>query len=72
MTNEQALNVLIQSVRIAQGKGAYTLEDAVVIKQAIDVFVKPQEMPKTAPGEVVEDKDVETTESKKKSPAKEI
>ncbi len=39
------LNVLIQAVRIAQGKGAYTIEDAELISRAIKVFVPP-----TAPG----------------------
>ena len=29
LNGQQALNVLIQAVRIAQGKGAYTIEDAV-------------------------------------------
>ena len=37
----QALNVLIQAVRIAQGKGAYTLEDAELVAKAIKVFIPP-------------------------------
>lgn len=43
MNNEQAIKTLIQAVQIAQAKGAFTLDDAVVVKQAIDVFIKPQE-----------------------------
>ena len=35
LNGQQALNVLIQAVRIAQGKGAYTLEDAELIAKAI-------------------------------------
>ena len=35
------MNVLIQAVRIAQGKGAYTIEDAELISRAIKVFVPP-------------------------------
>lgn len=45
LNGQQALNVLIQAVRIAQGKGAYTIEDAELISRAIKVFVPP-----TAPG----------------------
>jgi hypothetical protein len=41
LNGQQALNVLIQAVRIAQGKGAYTLEDAELISKAIKVFVPP-------------------------------
>ena len=35
------MNVLIQAVRIAQGKGAYTIGDAELISRAIKVFVPP-------------------------------
>ena len=41
LNGQQALNVLIQAVRIAQQKGAYTLEDAEMISKAIKVFVPP-------------------------------
>jgi len=41
LNGQQALNVLIQAARIAQGKGAYTLEDAEIIARAIKVFVPP-------------------------------
>lgn len=39
LTQGQAVNVLIQAVRIAQGKGAYTLEDAELVARAVKVFV---------------------------------
>jgi hypothetical protein len=39
LTQAQAVNVLIQAVRIAQAKGAYTLEDAELVAKAIRVFV---------------------------------
>tara|TARA_B100000575_G_scaffold135145_1_gene107745 strand:+ start:358 stop:606 length:249 start_codon:yes stop_codon:yes gene_type:complete len=39
LNQSQALNVLIQAVRIAQGKGAFTLEDAELVAKAIKVFV---------------------------------
>lgn len=41
LNGQQALNVLIQAVRIAQSKGAYTIEDAELISKAIKVFVPP-------------------------------
>jgi hypothetical protein len=41
LNGQQALNVLIQAVRIAQSKGAYTIEDAELISRAIRVFVPP-------------------------------
>jgi len=41
LNGQQALNVLIQAVRIAQSKGAYTIEDAELISRAIKVFVPP-------------------------------
>jgi hypothetical protein len=44
LTQAQAINVLIQAVRIAQAKGAYTLEDAELVSKAIKIFV-PQEQP---------------------------
>ena len=52
LNGQQALNVLIQAVRIAQGKGAYTIEDAELISRAIKVFVPP-----TAPGAEGTDED---------------
>lgn len=41
MNQGQAVNVLIQAARIAQGKGAFTLEDAELVSKAIKVFVPP-------------------------------
>ena len=41
LNGQQALNVLIQAVRIAQSKGAFTIEDAEIISKAIKVFVPP-------------------------------
>jgi hypothetical protein len=39
LTQSQAVNVLIQAVRIAQAKGAFTLEDAELVAKAIRIFV---------------------------------
>lgn len=41
LTHGQAVNVLIQAARIAQQKGAFTLEDAEMVSKAIRVFVPP-------------------------------
>lgn len=39
LTQGQAINVLIQAARIAQSKGAFTLEDAELVAKAIRIFV---------------------------------
>jgi len=39
LNQSQAVNVLIQAVRIAQAKGAFTLDDAEMVNKAIKVFV---------------------------------
>jgi len=41
LTHGQAVNVLIQAARIAQTKGAFTLEDAEMVSKAIRIFVPP-------------------------------
>ncbi len=43
MNQQQALNVLVQAARIAQSKGAYTLEDAELVAKAIKVFIPTQD-----------------------------
>tara|TARA_Y100001938_G_C8043830_1_gene407694 strand:+ start:1063 stop:1305 length:243 start_codon:yes stop_codon:yes gene_type:complete len=43
MNQQQALNVLVQAARIAQAKGAYTLEDAELVAKAIKVFIPTQD-----------------------------
>lgn len=48
MNQDQALNVLISATRIAQTKGAYSLEDAELILKAIRVFT-PSEVKSTLP-----------------------
>ena len=40
MKEEEAVNVLIQAAHLGQIKGAYTLNDAALIKQAIDILSK--------------------------------
>lgn len=39
LTQAQAIDVLIQAARLAQAKGAFTLEDAALVSAAIKVFV---------------------------------
>ena len=44
LTQEQAISVLIQGVKMAQNKGGvYTLEDAAVILKACEVFVQQKD-----------------------------
>ena len=53
MNQGQAVNVLIQAARIAQAKGAFTLEDAELVSKAIKVFVPPTEETETEADPVV-------------------
>lgn len=39
LTHAQAVDVLIQAARLAQAKGAFTLEDAAMVSAAIKVFL---------------------------------
>jgi len=39
MTKEQALNILLQAVEIAQQKGAYTLQDAKNVIMAVEILI---------------------------------
>jgi hypothetical protein len=43
MNQNDALNVLVQAVNLAQAKGAYSLQEAAVITQAVTVFTPPAE-----------------------------
>ena len=38
MTQEQGVQTLVQAVIVGQSKGAYTFDEAVIIKKAIDAF----------------------------------
>jgi hypothetical protein len=42
LTQDQALGVLIQGIRIAQKAGAFSLEDAEILSKAIKVFIPPK------------------------------
>lgn len=44
MTQEEAIKILIQVALVAQSKGLLSLEDAVVVKQAVDLL-KPASTP---------------------------
>ena len=61
LTQEQALNLLVQAVRVGQAKGAYSLEDAALLAQAIAVFTPPAEA-KTEVTGTSTDTPAETTE----------
>ena len=43
LTQEQALSVLISAAKVAQSKGAFSLEDASLIQKAISTFVPTKE-----------------------------
>lgn len=40
---QQALHILINACHLGQSKGAFTLEQAQIINQAITVFIPPTE-----------------------------
>ena len=56
LTQDQALSVLIQAVRVAQSKGAFTLEDAKVIAEAVAIFAPPAPATEEATAEATEEK----------------
>ena len=39
MNQNEALNVLVQAVNLAQSKGAYSLQEAAAITQAVSTFI---------------------------------
>lgn len=43
MNKDQALQILIQGVEIAQSKGAYNLQDSATILQAIQTLTQKEE-----------------------------
>lgn len=45
MDNQKALEVLVQAVQIAQQKGAFNLQEAKIIAEAVEVFIKKPETP---------------------------
>ena len=45
MEQNQALNVLVTAVNLAQKRGAYNLQEAAAISAAISVFTEPASVP---------------------------
>jgi hypothetical protein len=41
LTQQQALQVLVDAARVAQSKGIFTLDDAELVNKAIKAFVPP-------------------------------
>ena len=44
MEQNKAIQILVEVALVAQFKGALSLEDAVLVKEAIDAFKQPGEM----------------------------
>jgi len=42
LTQEQALNILVNSVKVATKRGAYEIEETEIILKAIKVFTQPK------------------------------
>ena len=59
MDQQQALTVLVQAAQVAQSKGAFSLQEAGVVAQAVAAFT-PQEPPQVeSPQESASETDVE-------------
>lgn len=43
MEQNKAIQVLVEVALVAQAKGVLSLEDAVIVKEAIDAFKQPSE-----------------------------
>ena len=61
MNQNEALNVLVQAVNLAQSKGAYSLQEAAAITQAVSTFIS------TDIPQVVEEPVEDSTKTKKTS-----
>jgi hypothetical protein len=48
MTKEQSLQILIQAAQVGQAKGAYTLQEAKLIAEAMETFIPKLEKPPVA------------------------
>ena len=59
LNQAQAIDVLIQAVRLAQAKGALTLEDAELVSRAINVFIPEKQVEPTDETENVAAESVE-------------
>lgn len=42
LTQQQALQILVDAARVAQSKGIFTLDDAELVNKAIRAFLPPQ------------------------------
>ena len=42
MSQEEALNVLVQAARISQSKGVFNLDEAALVAQAVNAFVESE------------------------------
>ena len=45
MDQQQALTVLVQAVQVAQSKGAYSLQEASTVAEAVNTFQPPGHPP---------------------------
>lgn len=62
LTQGQAVNVLIQAARIAQSKGAFSLEDAELVAKAIRIFVPAENSQEEGENDPVINKETDTVQ----------
>ena len=61
---QEALALLIGAVRLAQKRGAFTLEEAALVGPAVSVFAPPEKRPGSRPPEASgENSEAENTEA---------
>jgi hypothetical protein len=63
MDQQQALNVLAQAAQVAQSKGAFSLQEAALIAQAIAIFNITPEAAASTEAEEVEEVTSDSSES---------
>ena len=61
MNQQQALTVLVQAAQVAQSKGAFSLQEAGIVAQAVATFAPPAE-PVEEEAAVTEELEEETSE----------
>ena len=51
MDTAQALQTLVSAAQVAQGKGAFSLQEAAVVSEAVNIFTAGQTQPEEQPSE---------------------
>ena len=63
MDQQQALTVLVQAAQVAQSKGAFSLQEAGVVAQAVAAFAPPEPPQVEDPSEATAEEETEDINS---------